>query len=345
MNQKLSWALILATYKRLDILMYCISAAVRQSRLPFEIIVIDASPEWKKNRSIVIEKIAVHYPLIRWIYVQAENIGASFQRNQGIRLSTSDILFLIDDDSFMFPDCADKIMQVYEADLKCEVAGISGNEVAELPELDNLNLVLNIKEKKGDLLNKSFFRQFLKQDETLAYPGLQILAEIPSLLKEFPLLSQDTLHGAKMTFRRKFILKTMFNELMIWFPLEDWDLSLRIREYGVLVMRSDANMCHLRSGVARLSELSRQLLIFSHRIAYHRLHSQDLFKSRKMLFSSMIRGLIYYSIKDLIRHKWDFPNVKGVLFAFRNFNKILSMDKDELQIWYPAFQRMNIEKV
>ena len=55
------------------------------------------------------------------------------QRNQGIALATADILFLIDDDSLMYPGCAGRIMAIYEADRDGAVAGVQATLAAAPP--------------------------------------------------------------------------------------------------------------------------------------------------------------------------------------------------------------------
>ena len=74
-----------------------------------------------------------HHTKIRWTYVAAARRSSASQRNQGVRLSTADILFLIDDDSLMYPDCAEQIMRIYEADKDKAVSGINAIHVASAP--------------------------------------------------------------------------------------------------------------------------------------------------------------------------------------------------------------------
>lgn len=124
MNKPLSWGLVIATYQREKILSQCLQLAVEQTQKPSEIIVIDASDDWQSTRSQVMGKIASNYPDIRWIYQAASQRGLTLQRNQGLGLATADITFLFDDDSLMYPTCAEEIMRVYEADTEGVVKGV-----------------------------------------------------------------------------------------------------------------------------------------------------------------------------------------------------------------------------
>jgi hypothetical protein len=65
------------------------------------------------------------HPFIRWQYVQADVCSSSWQRNQGLKLTTSEIVFFFDDDSLMYPDCAEQIMNIYEADTQGRIVGIN----------------------------------------------------------------------------------------------------------------------------------------------------------------------------------------------------------------------------
>src|SRR5438046_10167125 len=114
MAASLSWSLVIATYNRQDVLPRCLALAARQTRPPLEIIVVDASPDWAATRARVLTTLAVPHPPIRWEYVQACRRSGSAQRNQGVRLSRADIVFLIDDDSLMYPDRAEQILRVSE---------------------------------------------------------------------------------------------------------------------------------------------------------------------------------------------------------------------------------------
>src|SRR5438105_545340 len=49
-GQPLTWALVIATYQRPDMLLRCLRLAVQQTRPPRELVIIDASPNWKDVR-------------------------------------------------------------------------------------------------------------------------------------------------------------------------------------------------------------------------------------------------------------------------------------------------------
>src|SRR5438552_4090779 len=122
------WALVLSTYRRREVLMLCLTAAVNQSCPPREIVIVDASPDWRDTREQVLSEFAAPRPGIRWKYVEADRRSLPAQRNQGIALSTAPILFMIDDDSIMYHDCAEQILGIYAADRGRKIAGVGATE-------------------------------------------------------------------------------------------------------------------------------------------------------------------------------------------------------------------------
>jgi len=107
-----SWALVISTYNRKDVLLRCINTALTQTVPPAEVIVVDASADWEANREQVERAVAPSHPRVKFEYREARQKRLPAQRNQGIELATADVLFMIDDDSLMYPDCAEEILRV-----------------------------------------------------------------------------------------------------------------------------------------------------------------------------------------------------------------------------------------
>jgi hypothetical protein len=80
-------------------------------------------PGMESTRERVLRELAPLWPSIRWHHVEAGRRSISSQRNQGIRAASVDVVFLFDDDSLMYPDCAAEIMRVYDADSGRSVGG------------------------------------------------------------------------------------------------------------------------------------------------------------------------------------------------------------------------------
>ncbi len=134
--QQLTWSLVIPTYMRAHILPRCISLAVNQTRPPHEIIIIDGSPDWEVTRQKITDIVAQSGLNIVLHYEKATQASSTTQRNQGVDLATGDVLFLIDDDSLMYPSCAEEVMKVYEADFEHKILGVSAIQNTTPPDVE-----------------------------------------------------------------------------------------------------------------------------------------------------------------------------------------------------------------
>ena len=215
-TEKLDWGLVIATYKREAILPRCLRLAAQQTVPPKEIIVVDASPYWEKTRAKIMQELAIKYPAIEWKYVQAERASSTTQRNQGIDLATADILFLIDDDTLMYPDCAEEIMNIYSHDIAHQVVGIRGTP-AQLPpdkpaQMPDKNRLLKFKDKTKNILfklrqavNKALVLVMNTHDNFIPYDFSPFSQQpLPEEIKNMAICMVPRMHGSYMTFRRNY---------------------------------------------------------------------------------------------------------------------------------------------
>lgn len=126
MLMPLNWTLTICTYNRPHFLVETLRCALNQTRLPAEVVVVDASDAWEDHRDQMQDTFASDWEHIRLVYVPADVRSLTFQRNQALRLATSDIVFSLDDDIYLYPDAAEIVMRVYEADTDEEIAMVTG---------------------------------------------------------------------------------------------------------------------------------------------------------------------------------------------------------------------------
>ncbi len=345
----LSWSLVVATYNRQDVLPRCLDLAARQTRPPREIIVVDASADWAAVRTRVLKELAPRHPAIRWEYVQAERRSGSAQRNQGVRLATADILFLIDDDSLMYPDCAEQILRVYEGDPERKVAGVMADEADAPPDLVNGEKAADtplpavaLSPRPGRLREmKEWVLWWLAvQDYLLPYDPRDREYILPAGLKDMRLLPRDRLYGAWMTCRRELIEREPFDEVLDAYSyLEDADVSYRLARHGLLLLAQDALICHLKAGGGRLSVLTLATLGMANALVLHRLHSLDRRRSISVYRSFLTKQVGVQALRDLAQKDPSFPRARGAVTAFGVFRHIFTSTEPELRRWYPQFQR------
>jgi len=128
-----TWGLAIATFERADVLCQSIEYALRQTAPPVEVVICDSSENWESTSCRVKELVARVRPDVRIWYGTSPRAQQTIQRNITVANSTADILFLIDDDSFMREDAAERAMRVYNADKARRIAAVGLGEMSSWP--------------------------------------------------------------------------------------------------------------------------------------------------------------------------------------------------------------------
>ena len=342
-----TWALAIATYNRHDVLMQCLKLAAAQTRPPQEIVVVDASKDWERSRAQVMSQIAPSYPNIRWVYEKAIRPSAAVQRNQVSDLATAEVVFLFDDDSFMYPDTAEQLMKLYDADVNKEVAGVAAALAAKPPaEAADEKATQEIEAARAAPTVKQyspiakFVRKVLDADNLFVpydegYPG----KFIPDSLKHLRVGKRELMAGMTMTARRELICKERFSEILADRCGEDSDVTYRISRHGAIVTALDAKVFHVGSPSGRFSSFSREVFYHMAPMVLHRFYSSDQARSKRESRKLIRRKCLIGLVKDIQAKEWDLPRFKGAWFALRNVNKVFGMTTDEIEAWYPGFQK------
>jgi glycosyltransferase involved in cell wall biosynthesis len=356
-TNSLTWSLVVSTYRREKILPMALDLAVRQTRPPREIIVVDASENWEQTREAILSTIAPRHPDSRWIYVQAEHRSLTLQRNQGVLLATSDILFLIDDDSLMYPDCAERIMEVYEADHEHKILGVESN-VVDQPPLQSVS-IQDARQKVGvsasllSLSRREFFwkHRFLSRlfimdtkDHFIPYEGYFRDYPVPESVKKLNVTPVRIFDGFRMTYRREIFAKENFEPLFLYYAVaEDSDLSYRVSRHGALVMAVDARLHHYQSRSGRLSIRSVAALAGLNMALCLRKHSNNLRRDQASFYRLVLHLMFAQSVRDLTNRRWSLPRLRGLLLAVCYAPKLFAMSDQNLTEWYPKLQRRLIK--
>jgi GT2 family glycosyltransferase len=338
-----TWTLGIATFRRQDMLMRCLRLAMTQTRLPEEVVVVDASPDWQASRERALHEVAPLAPGIPWRYVQAERPSSAVQRNQCVRLATSDVVFLIDDDSLMYRECAERIMEVYDADRRSGVAGVAAvvvpdppdtAESADTPHVDAARVAVS----RGRL--ERMIRKLLDADDIFVpydekYPDLPL----PDEVRMLHVGSRRHMAGMSMTVRRGLALREPFETAFERVSAgEDSDMSYRLSRHGALATALDARVCHVGSPGGRLSPFPVAALGALNPLVAHRLHSTDLKRSRRSSRRLLRRRLLIELFKDVRSRRASLPRARGIALALRYVDQILDHDAETLRDWYRQFQ-------
>lgn len=344
---RLAWSLIVCTFKREKVLPRCIRCAIASTRQPTEVVIVDASPYWETTRNAVLAEFEATNPDISFVYVQAKRASLTAQRNQGLDLAGGDVAFMLDDDSLLFPDSAEKIMEVYEADVKREVVALTPIFVPEVPDA-HLNLVtpghptqghVSGDESRANPLRKIMRTLLWSHLQLLPYDGQEGIKAIPEHLKKFALIPTRFSTGSA-TFRTDAVRNARFEEMLERYAAgEDWDISERIKHLGLIAFCPAARQCHLEAPGGRLAREVVFTLRYLNFMALHVLHSTDIARSRRLYRQFLWRRVISEALADLSKFRWRIPRARGTWRALRMLAFMFNKSKSEMRNWYPQFQR------
>ncbi len=342
-SSQLTWALVIPTYQREAVLIRCLQFAAQQTLLPKEIIVVDASPSWKETRDKVVQELVTQYPRIDWQYIQAKRTSSAAQRNQGIDQVTADIVFLIDDDSFMYPECAKEVLRLYAQDTAHKVAGIMP-KIEALPP-DSQSTFKNSKTKNKLKIMQRRLRAIAKRlvkDDDIFIPYNFTFPKytLPKALQNMETHPVQMMHGARMSYRFEVLKQVRFEETLERYAVnEDNDVCYRASHCGMLLHALKARLCHIQHSEGRLTRFTATALWGLNQLVLHRFHSSDLSRFKKLFRKLLWRRLFTQTLKDILDRRWTLPSTRGVWFVLRHQNEVLAKTPTELRTWYPQFQQ------
>jgi glycosyltransferase involved in cell wall biosynthesis len=339
----LTWALVVATYNREDVLPRCLRLGAAQTRPPLEIIVVDSSPGWESTQEHVLHEIAPSCPGIRWQYLKAERRSSASQRNQGIRAASTDVVFLFDDDSLMYPDCAAEIMRVYDADCGRSVVGVNATNVDVPPDVSPEGQV-SAPTEFGTAKNYGYVarwvrRQLRADDIFIPYDRSFPNHPLPTTVTPLAVDRWPMGAGWGLTFRREICLAEPFEEILINYAAgEDSDMSYRATRRGVYVGARHGRLCHLGAAGGRVPTFVWAVFNMLNPVVLHALYSTDRRRSRTLHRRMLRRRVLISAAKDVYYRRWTMPTARGAIRALSMVGTVFRKSEQELRTWYPQFQ-------
>jgi GT2 family glycosyltransferase len=347
----LTWSLVIATKDRPDALAICIRLALAQTRPPAEVVVVDASAAWEDHAAAIRALMAEAGPGIPLHVLRAEAASLTVQRNQGIAQAQAPVLFLIDDDSFMYPDCAAQVMRIYEADAAGLLGGVQ-TSVAPLPP-EGAGVGGGARKQKGSQaigagghrrgpLRRWLMQRLLLLDKAetfIPYEDRPARHPLPEALAGLPAVPVALFQGFRMTFRRAAVIEEPFDGLLRYYcPGEDIDASYRVSRRHPLATATEARLHHYAAQGGRIDRRRTTALSALNQAALLRRHAADQPRVRRLYFALMRRRLLAETLKDLLSRRWGLPQARGVLLAWPLARQVFAMSPEALQAWYPGAQ-------
>ncbi len=240
--------LVVCTYKRSEALGRLLESVAAQSRLPDEILVIDASPDDKTRDLIKARKLSG----LKYFKVGEKDRGLTRQRNYGIRQTGKEIevICFLDDDIILELDYFEKLIATYSTYPDAiGVGGYISNEVPweksdAVPDFDAFKMDGYIRKLGSrNLLRK---RLGLLSDRP---PGVMPefsnglpIGFLPPTGKAYPV---EFFMGGVASYRKGIFEKLGFSEYFQGYGLyEDMDFCLRASRLGQLYVNTAARVEH-----------------------------------------------------------------------------------------------------
>jgi GT2 family glycosyltransferase len=196
-------SIIIITCNRPFLLDHCIQRVLDQSNQRKEIIVIDSSSNDES------EELISRYPDIRYVHVRGQRNNMPQARNEGIQLSTGELIAFIDDDSMVQPGWLDALVEVYQDDS----IGAAGGRVIAMPE--------------------PYCNQWKGEPHLTVAASGRVVAKDAGLISTYP-IEVDHLIGCNMSFRRKALeMVGGFDQNYTQTNLrEETDMCVRVKKVG-----------------------------------------------------------------------------------------------------------------
>lgn len=315
---------MVCTYNRPDMLLRCVRLTLTQTRPPLEIVIVDASDGWESSVKAVTDLVATASPTVRLVYERAVVRSTTHQRNQALAHVTADIVFAIDDDSLMTPDCAAGVLDVYERDVAGRIAGVGIIGTPTPPDEQPVQAPVEPPARVGWL--KAALNRQLDMDRRFVpyFPGDRLdQGEIDVDGRKY--WTVRLLNGFRMTFRTELGRKVAWCEALLFYALhEDADFSYRLSRLGLLVMAPTGRVCHCQAPGGRLPRAVVDRLRVLNLAALHRVYSPNLASSRRRILATYSRAALLYLFLDLVKRRFSLPTVRAYLWGIARAWSILS---------------------
>jgi GT2 family glycosyltransferase len=268
-------SVIIPTRNRTRDLVNLLDSLRNQTRLPDELIVVDASDN--DDTENMLEEQGNRLPFD--VIYQRASPGSARQRNIGFGLSRGRYLFFFDDDVVLEPEYVRIIYDTFQEHGQGQLGGVTGR-------------IANIKESPK-AWERIFKRVFFLTDlgggeiKLSGFPSLRI-DETPGYV--------NFLSGCNMVYLREVFSQFLFDEALAGYSyMEDVDLSFRVgREYR-LYYQPRARLSHYPTTYKTYdSRALRKMMIQHHRYLFKKNLHHDLIHTMSHWLS--ILGVFLYNI-------------------------------------------------
>ena len=345
-----TWSHCIPTLNRIDILEQAVRLSLQQTCPAKEIIIVDAGNQVDANRARIEAVFAAHQgPKPALHYLASPVKSLTNQRNIATQRATGDILFLFDDDTLMFPDCAEQVLKVYAADGAHQIAAGMASNIPDIPGAaqvsDGDRKVTGV--TKASLRDHPALRwvwdhifmmraasHFIAYDTPRRLDAPQTVTVGGAQLLRVPLLS-----GFAMTVRADVAQREPFDAaLLSYSPAEDLDASYRFSRHGMNVLFESARVHHFEAASGRIKRRQAITLGLMNLAAFVAKKSARPSRDIPAYYLRYARRLLAEFLKDGLSRRFTFPQFLGALSAFGPTVAIFRHGRAGFDDWYRAQQ-------
>lgn len=344
----LPYDIVMATRNRPAAVALSLPLILRQTRPPARIIVVDSSDDPAPIEALAREAGAAGICPVEFL---ASAPGLTLQRNRGLAASGAEIVVFPDDDSLLYPDAAERMLEIYEADTGGRVAAVCAAPAARPPGDAGLDLGRHAAESTGPLRRAAAgLRQRLKEHLAAANPFLAVggrlnarHGDLPEGLARLGAAPVPYMTGFRMSFRRAAIAPGFDEALQRYSWFEDIDASFTAMRSGLVVVARGARIYHHRTAAARdnghrmglWAILNRGYVVMKHVRANPATFPDPARERRRLSAYCRARALAY---RALARGRFGRDRARGAAEGLGRLPALLAAPAERLAETYRALE-------
>jgi glycosyltransferase involved in cell wall biosynthesis len=351
-----TWSHCIPTLNRIDILEQAVRLSLAQTCPPIEIIIVDAGDDVEARRARLGAVVAAQpgpKPVLHYLASPARSLTQ--QRNIAIDRAKGDVLFLFDDDTLMYPDCAEAVLKVFAADTTGQIAAAMAANTSRPPGqaavADDDRKVTGISgATRAGLRNNRTMRWLWDRvfmmsatSHFIAYDDPRRLALRPGsvVVGAQRVLTMPLLSGFAMIVRARVARKEPFDAaLLSYCPAEDLDASYRFSRHGLNVLIEAARVHHFEAAGGRIKRRQATTLSLMNLAAFIARKSARPGRDIPAYYLRYLRRLLAEFLKDLFSRRLTFPQFLGAIAAFGPSIAIFRRGRDGFDDWYRTRQML-----
>jgi glycosyltransferase involved in cell wall biosynthesis len=346
-ERRLGYEAIVCTCNRPEALRMSIPCLLKQTRMPARVIVVDSSDDSSSARAIIDELASGAECELTLIHTAR---GLTFQRNRGLELVKSEVVFFPDDDALCDPEYGERIMEVYERDRDELIGCIVGTPWTKLRDGNSVETTFRM--RPSDRFRQMIAGRRRRIERVLVLDplisvGSELRARWPeaSWLPEVDAQLTNWIRGFRMTFRTSSVRAVGgFDEtLRNYATFEDIHTGFAVAENQIVVQAMEAGVVHHQAPGGRGSGRVRGATNIANRAYVVASHSARGSEHRRLTVRYSIFRCLLYGFGGLWSpyHRESFGGAFAVLRRLRPL--LLAPPEHATQAYVSLLRRSGVD--